>query len=402
MFSIALPHVACDPDDSTQPAADSNRGPLGKSDGRGSCALSDCGGPSSSGSGWCDASCAGHGDCAQGVELCGFDACHEDDDCPAGSRCELTDPSECVGDDAHIDPDDCTVTVPQDYESVSAAIAGLAGAGGRICVGAGSFSAHADIDQSSAMGPLEIVGISAEQSTLFGDLRVRNYPAGVTIERIKFTGLVTISANTVIRDSRFVSAQRAWNLLISGDAGAKLTHARVERCEFTLPDPSSISAIRIVPGQRADQEIEVVNSYVHHSRSGIEVYVPTGEHRSRVSLVNNTIVDQIDYGIVMTRPTASVRYVNNLIGRARIGVTIAAGAATAGHNAYFDNGTNFAGGAVPGPGAVTHSPRLSDDHPPRPLAGSPLIDAGDAASAPAVDFHGVARTALADIGCVEH
>jgi len=83
-----------------------DRGPLdGKADQvTGSCLVEDCGGQSSTGSGWCDTICAQFGDCAEGVaDVCGFDecvdtrGCHEGEECVLGypNRCELSSTATC-------------------------------------------------------------------------------------------------------------------------------------------------------------------------------------------------------------------------------------------------------------------------------------------------------------------
>ena len=70
VLSLLLPLVGCDaaaPEGDDAPAAQPERGPLGKADAIGSCQASDggdyCGGPSLEGNCWCDDLCDSYGDC---------------------------------------------------------------------------------------------------------------------------------------------------------------------------------------------------------------------------------------------------------------------------------------------------------------------------------------------------
>ena len=108
--------VACSADGSTVDS-ETNRGPIGKADAAGSCALPDggdaCGGMSDSGSCWCDDACAHFGDCCSdkasvcddAVDLCDDFAgpCQSDDDCGEGFACEV-DPDTCSPSACGCDP----------------------------------------------------------------------------------------------------------------------------------------------------------------------------------------------------------------------------------------------------------------------------------------------------------
>jgi hypothetical protein len=71
LFLASLFISGCTAEVFDQPA----RGPIGKADLVGSCSLDDCGGPSASGSCWCDDACATYGDCcADKSDVCEPDA----------------------------------------------------------------------------------------------------------------------------------------------------------------------------------------------------------------------------------------------------------------------------------------------------------------------------------------
>jgi len=148
--------------------------------------------------------------------------------------------------------------------------------------------------------------------------------------------------------------------------------------------------------------LNVVNSYIHGSTSGVSVSLGGALASELAATFENDTFES--NGTAFIEPAgsgATLQFWNNLVVNNMVGVSTGGGS-TFGNNAYFGNTTNFAGTAIAGTGVVEANPDLATGtSPPGLLAGSPCRGAGDPSHAPNHDFYGRARGASVDIGAVQ-
>ncbi|NIV33017.1 MAG: hypothetical protein GWN58_27310, partial [Anaerolineae bacterium] len=130
-------------------------------------------------------------------------------------------------------------------------------------------------------------------------------------------------------------------------------------------------------------------------------------HSTDLYIVNNTVHENGGNGLAFNKSALLVRLINNIVSaNVGYGLVCLTEGPLCSHNDLWENASGDYSGCTPGITDIAADPLLRD-----PAAGdfhlefgSPCIDAGTAANAPAADFEGIARPqgGGVDIGAHEH
>jgi hypothetical protein len=322
--------------------------------------------------------------------------------------------SQCQTGVCHVVPPSiCDIHVPGDYAGIQEAVTALRGANlpAIVCIADGTYTGDINLDYGTA--ELTLVGSTASKVTIAGKVTDGLYvgqPALVRIRGVTITGGV-VSAKSISLEASVVRAPagtHAIQLMQWPSVGT--TNITIDGCDISAP---SAEAIRIARASAqcpsvTPLSVTIRNSYIHDSMSGLAVYFSSCPDGA-ISAFHNTLSNN-GTGILLTGQALyqypDTELANNLIvGSTAVGITSTRPSGNTAdnlhHNALFGNVTNYSGVAAPGVGYVTTDPLVTNESPPRPKTGSPLIGAGDAAVVSANDYYGVSRNGRADIGAVE-
>jgi parallel beta-helix repeat protein len=174
-------------------------------------------------------------------------------------------------------------------------------------------------------------------------------------------------------------------------------------------DEVTIAANRIFNNGTAGIELEraasftVSNNLVGENGAGGVLVMDDSMGR----LVNNTLVghpsSSMGVGVYVLSPKVTLTSANNIIISHTVGIAVVSGSAvTTAFDDVWHNGLNY-NGIASGSGSLKVDPRLADVHNRdyHLLPGSPCVDAGWAALAPALDFERDPRIGNVDIGADE-
>jgi hypothetical protein len=282
------------------------------------------------------------------------------------------------------------------------AVAALGGAGGTICIGAGTFDE--DVQLGQGMGPVTLQGVSAQMT----DLHIVNVTSGsLTVRGMQIDFLESfVSGNAYTLN---VSAS------ILGNAAVGLT-----ACELDVEGGSlqaSFDGVEMIGLSESSPELQVyqsgdsmlnlslVNSYLHTGPNGLVYTVGSGGSPTASILAENDVFeDNGSSGVSINASGASVTATvyNNILDNNGVGISVSGATGSYGYNALYDNGSAY-GGSWQGQASDILSDPMLDvaADPPSLLAGSPCLGAGDPTHAPSHDFYGYPRGPHPDIGAVQ-
>ncbi len=323
--------------------------------------------------------------------LCNGEICHEDQTC---------EPSGCTF--------PCTGSmVPGDYATLQAAVTALNGIPGSvICLAAQDYAEPSFVIYGE---DLTIVGPSASQTTisLTPSVTLRK---NVKLRGVTFTTPVNVTGSFNLgADIEATAVQFEQGLDLHRGSGTSPIDLLLDRCDVA----GGISTVDNTTGVYGGYTVTVNSSFIHDTPDDpcVRAYLSQSSADLTLDLRGNTIVGcergiDVDVYSVSGSNDVALNLYNNIVANHSIfGISIVVSGdemMDTANNALFGNAANYAGAAVDGPGYVKMDCLLdASTTPPGLSAGSPCLDAGDAAHAPATDYWGADRGAPPDIGAVE-
>lgn len=330
--------------------------------------------------------------------------------------------SQCIGGSCVIpSAGACDVHVPGDYATVQQAITALRAANQKatVCIADGTYSGNLSLDWGTA--ELTLVGSSPKRVVLDGSVSTPLFgqsPALVRFRGVTITGGVQsywsiALEDCIIRAQAGTPAVRVMqpdnypgnaNIEVDIDS-CDIANAGVPAVEFDFGGATCPVALGADP-----LFATVENDWIHDSAVGL-AFNSSGCSSGGFQAVHNTLFDNTTgFSIDSSTPyVLGTTFVANVIAHSTTGITSNRSATDVNNvvvddmrdNALWSNTNNYGGLATPGAGYVTGDPKLGVGTPPAPLAGSPLIGAGDPKLVPTLDFFGLPRNGRADIGAVE-
>jgi len=297
--------------------------------------------------------------------------------------------------------------VPGDYATVQAALTAVGGAaGGTICLAAQAY--NETINTAGLLiepVPITIQGVGPGMSILNG---VNWAASGMTLSLVGLT-----IHQLLLQDANENATTISLRATTVDGVGAAATNDGALYAFLSYPLTLNLDGVDLSSGSTPYAlevgtlgggvlTLNVVNSYIHGSTSGVSVSLGGALASELAATFENDTFES--NGTAFIEPAgsgATLQFWNNLVVNNMVGVSTGGGS-TFGNNAYFGNTTNFAGTAIAGTGVVEANPDLATGtSPPGLLAGSPCRGAGDPSHAPNHDFYGRARGASVDIGAVQ-
>ncbi len=323
---------------------------------------------------------------------------------------------DCDGDTEPTDYESCSgYAVPGDYATITAALAALENTTATICVGAGAFSDSFTFDGT---GSVTVQGAGRGVTTLTGSPRIEPRGGSFTLQGMSIVGTVGVfdsASGTTEYEQRVYlydleidsTTHGVWILRsdwshiwvwmdgLDIDAGSGSSYGGV-----AMEDMNAQTS--------AGWQVVLYNVYVHDTATCVRADMDENE-TSAIYLEDSTLYN-CGTGVLLDSLASAADvsfYVNNtvLYGMTTVGIndnSDSYGEIIGRYNALYGNATNYAGSATAGEAYVTSDPMLDFSYaPPRPEAGSPLIDAGGMWLGPTADYWGTPRSWPPDIGAIE-
>jgi hypothetical protein len=328
--------------------------------------------------------------CDEGFALAGG-ACVSGVVC-GGGRCGA---GELCSDGVCVSGCDDGVSVPGDYATLESALGALGGVGGTICLADGE---HGD-QELFASEHVTIIGVGGRDRVRLGDVLV-----GGMITMRSFTASSITTPYSALTFVRLETCRVSVGVRVTTTGISSPTAMSIDGCEL-------IGGVTFATGAMGGS-LTIDNSWIHGATGeGIRIDGAAdgagGGGELVTARVRNTTLTDNATGILLRRAVGAsgvldVTLRNLLITRSGVALDFFDAAPTSyGHIALFANTTNYAGVAVPPSPRITADPLLDGSSPPVPLAGSPLIGAGDLVEGTAYDYFGVSRLERNDIGAAQ-
>ncbi len=303
-------------------------------------------------------------------------------------------------------------TVPGSYASIGAAASAL---GGSATVQTICLSARTYTESPTLYGNLEIIGVSAQDTTINGSVTVATTRDGSTLDLqgLRITGGVEVqdraaAEHTTTFSDCIIDVSNQHGVHIERDDSGT-PHVTIERCQ--VEGGAATAGIYLYDyGYNVTDRVNLVvrDSWIHDGTWGIRTAVTRSSTRSpdqRVTLVGNTI-EGSSYGIYAAgRGGGSTLFTirNNIItDNSRGFYWNGSGSMTNDTNLYWANSSaNFYGSATGGSNRVTTDPSLDSGTPPAPAAGGSADGAGSTSGASSTDHWTNPRPSPPSIGAVE-